>query len=536
MGNVASRVKKRKSSAVVIWPVLCLPESDEDNKETQSIIASTRSLSLIDRGLSFAALLKIYEEIQAGLELPPDNKDRSPGEKIVDGLVKPQTKANQWSYVQELYHNKSTNHMVGSCTSFLSHPWLMSFDDTFAAIKEHERCLPAGHPQQFYFVDYFAVNQHAPHEDLPQLSETVYKCNYLLLMARPWKKPLVLSRLWCIWELAHAVKGKTEIVIILPPKEKEDFQEHLVHSLNEKWRFLRKLFKNIDSENAEATKVSDIRMIKDLIRNNLGGFNTVDTSVADGLRQWFQRTVLALVDKFPAKKWGTIEHADLLDKAAKFCSTVTMLGDARRLYAQASKIFVQHNNERWLSCNKNRANMFLRMGNHIEAMSLGLKNVDDCSRTLGNNNIDTLLAKQLLGRIYRSAGKLVESEQILRKALVGFKQIEEPMSRNIRLMMTNLGETLRDAGKLEEAKSLNHELIKYKTETIGRSNPSTLFNICHYARCVALLGDHKEAIKLYDESLPVLRKLYGPNDETNINGERWLQESRAKVRETKKDE
>ena len=173
-------------------------------------------------------MLRISKEIQQGqINLPNDEKCRSPGEKIRDGLVMPRTRTNEWSYSEQLYYNENTRHLVGQCTTFLSHPWSANFNDTVLAIEEYEKNLPANSPQQFYFVDYFAINQHQPKTDLKELGALVIKCSSLVLMAKPWEKPVALTRLWCIYELAYALLGGTKVNIILPPEGKERFQRYL---------------------------------------------------------------------------------------------------------------------------------------------------------------------------------------------------------------------------------------------------------------------------------------------------------------------
>jgi len=491
---------------------------------------SGKALDIFQRGLRLEALLNIWNDIQAGkLDLLKDQKYRSPGEKIRDGLVKPRTKTNQWSYSEQLYHNKDTTQLVGPCTTFLSHPWSANFNDTVFAIQEYEKSLPAGTPKQFYFVDYFAINQHNPEDDLEKLGTLVKKCGTLVLMAKPWNKPVALTRLWCIYELAHALIGKSKVAIILPPKGKQDFQENLVNNLDNVWEFCLGLFKNIDSKNATATMEKDVRDIRTFIRKDLGGFDAVNLVVANGLRMWVQAAVLNIVDKFPAEKQGTEEHAFMLYSVAKFCHSQNMLHDSERFYVQSGTILqkLEQNSTKqyWLNCQHNRILLLPRMGRLTEALELALKNVNDHVRTYGPDSEDILEAEQMLGIVYRKAGKLIESEKLLRRVVEKFKEIQEPMSVDIRGSMTALANTLMDAGKLEEAKSIIQDIIKYQTTDFGRHHPTTMCPLATYGRCIALEGKHREAINLYKEALPVLRTNYGSEDEDVQNIETWLQES-----------
>jgi len=494
-----------------------------------------KSLEIFQRGLQLDALLRISKEIQEGKVFPPnDNKRRSPGEIIRDALVMPRTVTSKWSYSEQLYDNENTRHLVGPCTTFLSHPWSANFEDTVNAIAEHEKGLPADAPQQFYFVDYFAINQHQPKTDLKELGNLVKKCKSLVLMAKPWEKPVALTRLWCIYELAHALLGNTKLTIILPPEGKARFQQHMTEKLNNVWDFLGPLFENVDCEKATATMEKDIIEIKAFMKQELGGFNKVNEVVANGLRKWYQGVVLALPDEFPEEKQGTSEHAKLLYDVDHFLSSQGMYRDAERFNIKAAAIYkTLKKTGSWLNCQYSRVLLLSDMGRLNEALELAFKSVDDCIQEYRPDHARTLQSQMVLGELYRMTGKLLEAEELLRKVLTGFKKIQSPMSVEIRVTMILLGETLRDAGKLEEAKRIFMDVVKVETEAFGRSDEFTMLHVSHYARCIALQGNHQKAIELYKEALTVIRIKLGPQNREVQKCETWLKESRAQVEEIK---
>merc|ERR1719233_2186225 len=104
--------------------------------------------------------------------------------------------------------------------------------------------------------------------------------------------------------------------------------------MNNVWSFLTPLFKNIDCANATATKDSDVIQIKEFIQKELHGFDAVNSLVADGLRKWYQDSVLECVKEFPVMNKGTLRHAKLLYNAGKFCFSQNMLKDADLLWSQ----------------------------------------------------------------------------------------------------------------------------------------------------------------------------------------------------------
>ena len=131
-------------------------------------------LDLTERGLRLEALQQAYSDFKKiSIRFANDQKDLSPGERLVYGFVKPATEAEKWSYADQLYHDLSTRELVGKCTTFVSHPWFTDFKVTLSAICEYEKTLPRDAPTQSYFVDYFVVNQHKPTADLKQLGDLV---------------------------------------------------------------------------------------------------------------------------------------------------------------------------------------------------------------------------------------------------------------------------------------------------------------------------------------------------------------------------
>jgi len=492
-------------------------------------------IELSDRGVRLEVLQKICKVVDAGrLEVPMDGKKRSPGECIVDGLVKPVTETRKCSYATHLYQDPNTRNLVGKCNTFLSHPWSADFQITVAAIVEYEKTLPKGSPPKFYFVDYFAVNQHSPGSDLKQLEDLVGLSDTLVLMARPWKNPVALTRLWCIFEIAHAVLKSTKIEIILCPTEIKSFQQSLRKNIKGAWELVGELFKNIDSKNATATKKTDIEKIRKIIKNELGGFIKVDTIVADGLRNWFIRSSKALLKNFPDDDKGSNEHAALVWQVAEFHYSQSQHLEAASLYNEAAIIFKKNNNDHWLTCEKDRTFMFRKMGMLEEALPMAIKNLENQEKVRGPMHLGTLCSKRCLGAIQKDLGMNREAEENLRAILKVFEDAEEPDADQIQRTKYQLAEAIRNLGRLEEAEKMYQDLIDHRIKTHGPDHASTLNSVLMKARCIALAGKPGLALSLYEKVLPTLRMQWGANDQSVIKGNKWIDEARSQLRKKKK--
>jgi len=491
-------------------------------------------IDLDDRGVRLEVLLKVCEIVKAGqLTVPEDDKERSPGERIVDGLVKPATKSRRCSYCTHLHQNPSTRNLVGRINTFVSHPWRTDFQITVDALVEYEKALPKGSPPQFYFVDYFAVNQHSPGKDLKRLADLVGLSETLALMAKPWQNPDVCTRLWCIFEIAHAVLNNTKIEIVLAPEEIQSFQDKIRKNSSGAWNLLGELFKNIDSASATATQKGDIAMIQKFIKTDLGGFMKVDTMVADGLREWYVRSAKALLKNLPDIDQGSNEQAELTWQVAEFLYSQSQYSEAAGLYDEAAIIYKNNNNDEWLTCEKDRVFMFRKMGKLEKALEMATQNFKNQLKIRGPTHLGTLASKRCLGAIQKDLGMNTKAEQNLRATLEVLEKTEKPDGYHIQVTKYQLAEALRNLGRLEEAMDMYQELIDIKTESskYGPRHSSTLNCVLMRGRCISLTGHPERALSDYNDALPVLRKDWGSNDPSVIKGAEWMEEARRQCAE-----
>jgi len=483
---------------------------------------------ICERGLRLEALVMIAQDIKDGrTNLPDDIKELSPGDQIVSGFVKPITATHNLSYVEHFYQKYRSRNLVGECNTFVSHPWSGDFEDLIAALSEYEKNLPEDSHKSYYFVDYFAVNQHNANDDLNTLSSVIQKCKTFVLMAKPWDEPVALTRIWCIFELAHAVIGKNEIFLILPPEDQKDFLCTMRENVKNLWSFLD--FRNIDSGKAQATNPRDLDDIKKFIQEWFGGFASVDNMISKKLRYCFVQSVKSLVERSDAKK-GSIGHASLLTDVATFYFSQGMYSDSARLYKEAEVIYRKENDApNWLACEYHTIRIQSRTGKIEDALRFCIENVNHSIAKLGERSDQTLYSKKLLGDIKRELGYLPESEKILREVLEAHENKKHYMSDDVIESMVSLTETLREAGKYKEAEKLLRAVIERRTKKYGRSSSITLNSVSKYARCLALDGNSAKAVSLFEEALPSLRRSYGDRDMVVGKCEKWLRELKEEI-------
>jgi len=114
----------------------------------------------------------------------------------------------------------------------------------------------------YYFIDYFAVNQWEPKNDLDELGSVITKSEALVLVLSPLKEPRPMTRCWCLYELRIALLKEKPIFGTVP-----DDQQRLLRT---ECILGSEIDLVVDTEKAKATLKEDEKMIKDEIRDTIG--------------------------------------------------------------------------------------------------------------------------------------------------------------------------------------------------------------------------------------------------------------------------
>ena len=103
------------------------------------------------------------------------------------------------------------------------------------------------------------------------------------MVLNPWNEPLVLSRLWCLWELHCAVATGSSFGICLSPEQRAAFRASL---LRDDGASAIETLAGIDV-NAAGGNAKDRALIMGGIRDAPGGAEAVNEKAAGRLREEF---------------------------------------------------------------------------------------------------------------------------------------------------------------------------------------------------------------------------------------------------------
>ena len=125
--------------------------------------------------------------------------------------------------------------------------------------------------------------QHRPNDadQLMQLDVPLEKCGSLIMVMTPWEMPVPLTRVWCLYEIAKAVKYNAAIQMVFLSRERGAFFE----ALNNRFDEVSAVFQSISVADAEATVEADKYEIFRLIQTQFGSRLEVER-ICEELGQW----------------------------------------------------------------------------------------------------------------------------------------------------------------------------------------------------------------------------------------------------------
>ena len=150
-------------------------------------------------------------------------------EELADG-VRALTAASHGSYIDELAACSSG--LVGGANVFVSHAWKDAFIETTLATIEAWEGEDAARAGTFYWLDVCTNSQHdtayVPFIEWRRKFSTCVAAIGHTLLVLPWENPILLSRAWCVWEVASTVAERSRLTIAMPRASSAAFDAALL--------------------------------------------------------------------------------------------------------------------------------------------------------------------------------------------------------------------------------------------------------------------------------------------------------------------
>ena len=467
--------------------------------------------------------------------------DEEAGEERVKdgGGGQPDPPPGTFSFCARLAADPATAHFIGKPTHFLSHAHTMDVQETLSSVRHYVSKLPPEEVSRMYWwIDGFAIDQHECQYSPPSVDDNsaawaqtfqqaIAKMGNVVMVLNPWHDPLVLSRLWCLWELHCAVATGSSFRICMSPSQETAFRNAL-HKSGGKAAML-----TLSSVDVTAAKghPKDMELIMGGIRASPGGTEGLNRTAVGQLRESFVGQlarewlaslrsvdgdfIVQLPPETPAgvflsfhKSRDMADLADYRDGAAN--------GTSVKAVSQTEEWVEVHPGGRWLP------------KHYMAPPYVGWPVL----RTSTAGALDTLMAveagHQVADLLGSQLGHWEEARDLLIEVVAGFTRLDGPNAANTLAATGNLAGAMKHTAQVPEAKELLEELLakeiaKYGLESrqvlnTQHSLASLLMARVTDIRMTGKRQDYESALELFDAVVAGHTKLLGPDHEDTLLG------------------
>ena len=155
----------------------------------------------------------------------------------------------------------------------------------------------------FLWMCFFCNNQYRISDAISTAElKTIFESNLssigkMIIFLDDYLNPVYIHRLWCIFETYVSVEQGIEPDVVLPDTAATKLTDKLRQEDNV-LVMLKNNFQSINVANASATEPGDEEAIKNLIRESLGGFEKVNTTVKKRLLPHLTQVVKGFLDSY----------------------------------------------------------------------------------------------------------------------------------------------------------------------------------------------------------------------------------------------
>jgi hypothetical protein len=136
---------------------------------------------------------------------------------------------------------------------------------------------------------------------------------------------------------------------------------------------------------------------------------------------------------------------------------------------------------------------------------------------LGSDDADTLWAANCLGASLRQLGRLAEARRLDEDTLARCRRTlgqDHPSTLNT---ASNLAADFSELGNHQGARELNEDILNRRRRVLGEDHPGTLNSASNLARDLSGLGDHQAAGELETDLLARRRRVLGEDHPSTLN-------------------
>lgn len=198
---------------------------------------------------------------------------------VVDRAIRPVTMTLACAYYELLLPQTGC---IGKPDLMVSHVWSQPFQLFVDTVGRYAHAFMDTHGRWPYvLVDFVCLNQHRlefgctatavkRRELMDLLDEMLLASGALLVCIHPWDRPLVFTRVWCIFEMARCLHWKLPVVMTLPDHDVRALRQRFGRHRQGCCDDLMNVLQTIDVRNATASVPTDRTAILKHIQRTTG--------------------------------------------------------------------------------------------------------------------------------------------------------------------------------------------------------------------------------------------------------------------------
>lgn len=160
---------------------------------------------------------------------------------------------------------------AGYANVFVSHYQGELAADILAAMDVYEK----RHANSKYFLDIFCIRQGIKNDfQIDRVQNLICGIGVTLLVAKPWRNPETINRIWCVYEVFCTVQGEAEFLVAVGDRESLQNMQRDQSKHSELYEQVLEAMKQIRVENAQSRDPNDKKKIMDFIENGPGFLKT----------------------------------------------------------------------------------------------------------------------------------------------------------------------------------------------------------------------------------------------------------------------
>eukprot|EP00797_Seminavis_robusta_P006229 Sro1414_g270680.2 (796) ;mRNA; r:19356-21743 len=377
---------------------------------------------------------------------------------------------------------------VGEATHMLSYSWSYTIGDIVDTLTDFCHSNGLDSKRTYIWICCLCVNQHRVVEGAalketgvimpakPQVDffalfgERVKRIGHLLAMMAPWKAPVYLTRVWCIYELFTAHTNGCVVDIIMPPKEKDSLEQDLLAN-GGGIDMLYDTLGNTKVQNACASVEQDRQTILEMIESSVG-YHVLNSQVNDLLRSWVKQVIRQLV----------VTQTDTNDEGyVDFCNKV--------------------------------GSILCENGEHNAALDLHRKALDICISVLGNHDHkQSAISHFGIGDALCAKG---DYDGALEELNVGLRLLEKLLGDDqhpdIAKFLDRIGAVLYYLGDYDGALEMYPRCLTIQEKALGSNHPDTATSYYNIGWVLEAKGYSQGALDFYQKSRSIREKILGTN-------------------------